>query len=504
MRKRCLLRLVVPFLLWMLIAAGNALAATYYVDFASGADTNAGTSTTAPWKHAPGMTGCSGACNSTSLAGGDLVTFKGGVTWTASFPWTIAGGGAGATITYTTDHAWFSGSSFSQPTFDDQAAHPGGTGMLNATNVGHLTINDLKFVNCGASQVANSDKCLVFDGGPHDLSITNSTFACECWITIYLPITSTGTFSNFTVTGNDFSHTSGAIWMATEQANTQVTNVTYDSNTFHDFSSQIGGGTHGDGAWHWFTVPQGDSTQFLETMQFCNNKFYGDFHQSFGGSGGMTAFFYTEGGAKNLTLCNNDMSFTSAIPGNFDGLIVLSGSNTSAGTAAIYNNSLANIGANAMSGGINVRGSFVNVTVRNNIASGMQYCVDVEDTGSQTGFVSDYNLFNCSSGSVGHWGTPIQTYAQWRALGHDTHSSFGVDPGWVAAPGNERLSASSPALNLGAGTNLTGLAIPVLDSDLTGVARPASGAWALGAYQGGAAATTPSVAPPTNLSVSVN
>jgi hypothetical protein len=198
------------------------------------------------------------------------------------------------------------------------------------------------------------------------------------------------------------------------------------------------------------------------------------------------------------------MSFTSAIPGNFDGLIVLSGSNTSAGTAAIYNNSLANIGANAMSGGINVRGSFVNVTVRNNIASGMQYCVDVEDTGSQTGFVSDYNLFNCSSGSVGHWGTPIQTYAQWRALGHDTHSSFGVDPGWVAAPGNERLSASSPALNLGAGTNLTGLAIPVLDSDLTGVARPASGAWALGAYQGGAVATTPSVAPPTNLSVSVN
>jgi hypothetical protein len=506
MRKRNLLRLVLPILLWTFLAAGNVLAATYYVDFASGADTNAGTSTTAPWKHAPGMTGCSNTCSSTTLSGGDTLTFKGGVTWTSSFPWNLKGGSSSA-ITYTTDHTWFAGTSYAQPTFDDGHADPGANGMISASNVGFITVNDLQFVNCGTAEVANSDKCLVWEN-THDITITNSTFATESWIGNYFIFDSPGSYSNFTFTGNDFSHNSGAMWFASAQANTSEHNVTYKQNTFHDYTSQIGGGVHGDGAWHYFSVPAGDGTQFVDQVTFCDNRFYGDFRNSFAGGGAMTAFFFTEGGFSGV-ICNNDMSFTPVQASMFDSLIVISANaNPKATGVQIYNNSLVNVGTNAMSAGMRLDSDTANMTVKNNIISGMQYALYIHNTtGTPVGFVSDYNLLNPTGGL--DWLESIESYAQWKALGFDTHGALGVNPDFVAAPGNEQLSASSPALSMGAGTNLTSLSIPVLDADLDGVPRPGSGAWDIGAYQaGGAAGSTPppasSLLPPTNLSVSVH
>lgn len=194
-------------------------------------------------------------------------------------------------ITYTTDHTWFAGSSYSQPTFDDGHANPGSTGMVSDSGVGFITLNDLRFVNCGNASAANSNKCLVFENG-HDLTFTNNTFSTESWISIYTPMTSPASRSNFVLTGNDFSHTSGAWWLTNNQANTSEHNITYNHNTFHDYSDQIGGGVHGDGAFHYFSVPAGDGTQFVDKVTFCDNRFYGDFSRSFGSSGGMTAFLH--------------------------------------------------------------------------------------------------------------------------------------------------------------------------------------------------------------------
>ena len=64
--------------------AGAANAATHYVDYATGNDSNAGTSTGSPWKHAPGMQGltpsgtstgdgCSANCASNTPAAGDQI-----------------------------------------------------------------------------------------------------------------------------------------------------------------------------------------------------------------------------------------------------------------------------------------------------------------------------------------------------------------------------------------------------------------------------------------------
>ena len=63
---------VLPF------ATSMARAATYYVDQAIGSDANPGTSPSAPWKNAPGMTAYAGAG---TLLPGDTVYFNRGGTW---------------------------------------------------------------------------------------------------------------------------------------------------------------------------------------------------------------------------------------------------------------------------------------------------------------------------------------------------------------------------------------------------------------------------------------
>jgi hypothetical protein len=214
----------------------------------------------------------------------------------------------------------------------------------------------------------------------------------------------------------------------------------------------------------------------------------------------MTAFFYAEGGAQNLTICNNDMSFSPVQANMFDGLIVLSGSNASAGRAQIYNNTLVNIGTNAMSEGMDLRGGWPNVTFRNNIVYGMTYPLYIEDSGSTVGLVSDNNLWSGTSGNLIYGGT-FQSYSTWKAAGRDTNGSLGTTPSFVGAPGNVRLNSGSPGIGLGG--NLTSLGITALTSDITGAARPSSGAWDAGAYQSSSGGGSVTVLPPTNLAVTV-
>lgn len=62
----------------VLLFAAPAWSATYYVDYASGDDTNNGTSDATPWKHCPGDSNATDNADIT-LSAGDTVNFKGGV-----------------------------------------------------------------------------------------------------------------------------------------------------------------------------------------------------------------------------------------------------------------------------------------------------------------------------------------------------------------------------------------------------------------------------------------
>jgi hypothetical protein len=100
-------------LLVMLVLCLPALGATHYVDYATGSDTNNGTSTSTPWKHAPGMKGltpsgsstgdgCSNNCASYTPAPGDFIILKGGTVWPYTvLPWQWpSNAGSGSTSTY--------------------------------------------------------------------------------------------------------------------------------------------------------------------------------------------------------------------------------------------------------------------------------------------------------------------------------------------------------------------------------------------------------------------
>src|ERR1700739_3033071 len=105
--------------LLLILIAEQSRGATYYIDYATGSDSNAGTSKSTPWKRQPYMVGFSGSYNH---AAGDQFIFKGGVSWPRGcYEMVIhAGGTATAADYYGVDPTWFSGSQWPRPIFDGQ------------------------------------------------------------------------------------------------------------------------------------------------------------------------------------------------------------------------------------------------------------------------------------------------------------------------------------------------------------------------------------------------
>ncbi|NIA22189.1 MAG: carbohydrate-binding protein [Anaerolineaceae bacterium] len=85
--------------LGVLLLAGAAGAAEYYIDFGKGSDDRAGTSARAAWKHCPGDAKATGQARAVKLGPGDIVRFKGGVVYRGHISIT-ASGAAGKPIVY--------------------------------------------------------------------------------------------------------------------------------------------------------------------------------------------------------------------------------------------------------------------------------------------------------------------------------------------------------------------------------------------------------------------
>ncbi|HEY5705670.1 MAG TPA: right-handed parallel beta-helix repeat-containing protein [Terrimicrobiaceae bacterium] len=73
-------------------------AATYYVDFASGSDSNSGLSPSKAWKRSPGDSAAAGFAGNTVLKPGDTVLFRGGVSYRGSICVNSSGNGGSAII----------------------------------------------------------------------------------------------------------------------------------------------------------------------------------------------------------------------------------------------------------------------------------------------------------------------------------------------------------------------------------------------------------------------
>ena len=116
--KRLFLTIVLTMLPMHLLAScpsnvPSGVTSCFYADFVSGSDSNDGLSEAAghPWKHLPGMTGCTGNCASNTPTAGYGYILKGGSVWTnASLPWFFNGTGTSSNPIYLGyDPAWNSG-----------------------------------------------------------------------------------------------------------------------------------------------------------------------------------------------------------------------------------------------------------------------------------------------------------------------------------------------------------------------------------------------------------
>ncbi len=135
-------RLALLCFAWALTVACPVLSATYYVSFSTGADTNNGTSTGTPFKHAPGMTSCSDTCASTTIQAGDFVYLKRGDTWTGQTLTIPASGTSGNPVTY---GAYDSGD---RPVIDRECT-ANNTFILNDRQ--YVTIENIKFYRSGTA-----------------------------------------------------------------------------------------------------------------------------------------------------------------------------------------------------------------------------------------------------------------------------------------------------------------------------------------------------------------
>ena len=153
--------IMIAILAWLLIPV-TAQAATYYIDYSTGANSNVG-SKASPWKSAPGMqqgAGCGGATHSYTASPGDQIIFKGGVTWPAAcFGMTISVSGTSIStvsgynqapvingaIYFGVDVTWFTGGSFTRPIFDMANTTPTGTSGTVITITGNfVTLDDIE------------------------------------------------------------------------------------------------------------------------------------------------------------------------------------------------------------------------------------------------------------------------------------------------------------------------------------------------------------------------
>lgn len=130
--------------------ASLGVTSCYYIS-SSGSDTNSGTTESSPWLHSPGMKNCASSCAAVSITGGAGFLFRGGDTWhfgnSGAAPYAgvvpncdfnaqqsaglcLVGknGSSGSPFYYGVDPTWYSGSSWSRPilTGDNPLTpHPG-------------------------------------------------------------------------------------------------------------------------------------------------------------------------------------------------------------------------------------------------------------------------------------------------------------------------------------------------------------------------------------------
>ncbi len=503
----------------MLAFAINAGATTYYVDSVNGNDANAGTSTSAPWKNSPGMSGYSG---SGSLRPGDTVYFNSSQAWNVcgwsggfylpggvSYIGDSWGGGTRATIRATCQCNGGVIRFYDDPThptvfkgFNVDANNTVSSGIdLNEQYGAPLTGATKRIENCEVHNVASTqasgqykygiivsnhcgagcetDNVEIINNKVHDISRDG--------LCLY-PGDETASIAvnNITVRGNEVYNTgqdSTYCCGAGFVVKGHVVNATIENNYAHNTPKGSGVFINGNETQHYGTGPTNVHIR------------YNIVDMGGGSSGGGGIRVYDKGAdPKDLKVYGNIVMNDSN-----DGGISLDG-NSGNLSLLVYNNTLYNAFVNFT----NQSSSVQTLDFRNNI---------IYAPSGKAGLMSDSNMLTTHADNIYYGsGTLVNyggaTYSSGNLTSFESSASSSnplfkntanLPTGFMGtygamAPNKDGLSLQQTSYGVKRGTSLG----TTYDGSVNSVTRT-SGAWDIGAYQAGSAPTIPN--PPAHLTV---
>jgi hypothetical protein len=474
-------------------------AATYYVDFANGSNANAGTTTASPWKNCPGDSLGTLVPATAKLNPGDMVIFKGGTVYRGSFGIT-ASGVAGATIiydgnstgTFGTGSAVIDGDSIryngifsriSSPTYivvrnfeirnmayNASAPWASGSG-ISIYNASHCTVANCFIHNIG---YWNNDGSVVPAGSGVTMDMASNCLVSGCNITktgmtgVELDgaqncVVSRDTIHDYITWGVDLA---GDYQLCT--GNDVCDNCIHDLYYYDTGFYGVADPPHTDFVFIRMGSGQRPVKNIVERNLFYNNYSFTDF-----GGTAMTFLSFADSTTIRNNVYINPHSYFAAFFGW-----------TSSGTK-FYSNTIyapRSCGCLLQSHGSN--------DIRDNIIIASSELVELTNDTDRINLTCDYNMYTNGTGSQSFvLITPYTawTFAGWEALGYDAHShniaaianfKFDNTAGYPTAcqSMNLQVEAASPVIG-------AGIPLPGFSTDKDSIARPASGAWDVGAYE---------------------
>jgi hypothetical protein len=333
--------------------AKSSLAATYYIDYSGGLDTNNGTSTSTPFKHCPGDSAAVSNAASTTFVAGDKIIFKGGVTYTtpSGSQINLSWGGSGDTdanrIIYDGDSGTYAarwGSGTSKAIIDGN--HAAAAIFLANSNKSYVTINNFELRSIRSdyeSNIIDADQIT----SANYFKITNNTIhdagsGADINTAIGRCISSSS--SHWLIEGNSFYDCYHAgIYLNNGPSNTTVMNNTFGDKTSWGLALAEGGNDDLDGNTIYNNTFYNIGSYYDQGSPHCNDIIIwvqGDNGES--ASGSLT----------NTSIYNN--YFYESSPTTGTGVITLQinttdqqSSTENATNFYVYNNITANEGRNA-------------------------------------------------------------------------------------------------------------------------------------------------------------
>ncbi len=337
------------FVFLILFGAVPAFATNYYIDLASGSDAAAGTSTGVAWKHSPGMGGATGTAAAHTPVADDTFIFKGGITSLAT---SFGGlnitqsGTSGHPITYTTDHSWYVGGSFSKPVLDSEYMYNVNT-VFNSVH--WIVFNDIELK--GETTGLGNDGALIQGFGSGNIVLSN--LYIHGW-----RFTGNGMASNSDTDGDGAN--GGIIFGSFSPASDAATIELHDS--IIENSENTGGGYMGGNAMRYIAIITNTTIHDVSSVgtQFCNwdgGSIYNVQYPSGNQGRDQTYHFnvlYVDPGATYTATCNVKNSLFYDAAGGIEGLV-----NSLANGSAPVGPAVVNIFNNVFYGHTNTLGYIV-------------------------------------------------------------------------------------------------------------------------------------------------